>query len=135
MRTIKFRGKRIDNGKWIYGYLADVDKTSIGNIGIINSRPFSGVEESSMVNADTIGQFTGVLDQRGNEIYEGDIIKTKFIKNGKSDERKSEVSFCYSEFRCDYEPELKVPLGGIARCAEVIGNIHDNPELLKGGAQ
>lgn len=65
-REIKFRGKQIDNGEWVYGYLADEDY-----INDINSIDLSSIE----VDRDTIGQFTGLLDKNGKEIYEGDIVE------------------------------------------------------------
>ena len=64
-RTIKFRGKRIDDGKWIYGYLAGTD--SINNMDEV-AYPNEDVDPA------TIGQFTGLLDKNGKEIYEGDVV-------------------------------------------------------------
>ncbi len=116
MRTIKFRGKSLHNGKWVCGYLSDVDNTPIGKVGIINSKPFSGCEESTMVIAESIGQFTGVLDGRNQEIYENDIVATYFDGH------------CVST-----NNGLLTNIGG--KSWLVIGNIHDNPELMKGGAQ
>lgn len=135
MRTIKFRGKRIDNKKWVYGYLADEDY-----INDINSIDLSSIE----VDRDTIGQFTGLFDKNGKEIYEGDIVE-KIVINGygfgfigemgfdngvfgiKHKTCKGYIvsSFVYSSDWNDghahgtvlYEYELK-------------GNIYDNPELL-----
>lgn len=65
MREIKFRGKRLDNGKWVYGYLADENY-----INDINTFDLSSIE----VDSDTVGQYTGLNDANGKEIYEGDII-------------------------------------------------------------
>lgn len=69
-REIKFRGKRIDNKKWVYGFLADEDY-----INDIDSIDLSSIE----VDIDTVCEFTGLLDKNGKEIYEGDIISV----NGK----------------------------------------------------
>lgn len=128
MRVIKFRGKTLHNGKWVYGYLSDVDSTPIGKVGIINSKPFSGCEESTMVIAETIGQFTGLHDKNGKEIYEGDIVSIEAIKS-----RINKVVEWNSERACwDAGGENRIDLYAFCYC-EVIGNIYDNPELLKGG--
>ena len=125
MRTIKFRGKKLHNGNWVCGYLTDVDNTPIGKVGIINSKPFSGCEESSMVIAETIGQFTGLYDKNGKEIYEGDIVSIEAIKS-----RINKVVEWNSERACwDAGGENRIELYAFYHC-EVIGNIYDNEELL-----
>lgn len=119
-RTIKFRGKRIDNDEWVYGYLADEDY-----INDIDSIDLSSIE----VDRDTVGQFTGLLDKNGKEIYEGDIIKGFDIT----------IEVWYSEDKACFIAEMKEPqndmvdiLGGYDTARmEIIGNIYDNPELIK----
>jgi YopX protein. len=128
MRTIKFRGKSLHNGKWVCGYLSDVDNTPIGKVGIINSKPFSGCEESTMVIAESIGQFTGVLDGRNQEIYENDIVATYFDGHCTY---QGEVRFEAGRFIVSTNNGLLTNIGG--KSWLVIGNIHDNPELMKGG--
>lgn len=119
-RTIKFRGKRIDNGEWVYGFLADEDY-----INDIYSIDLSSIE----VDRETVGQFTGLFDKNGKEIYEGDIIKGFDIT----------IEVWYSEDRACFIAEMKDPqndmvdiLGGYdTERMEIIGNIYDNPELIK----
>ena len=127
-REIKFRGKSLHNGKWVCGYLSDVDNTPIGKVGIINSKPFSGCEESTMVIAESIGQFTGVLDGRNQEIYENDIVATYFDGHCTY---QGEVRFEAGRFIVSTNNGLLTNIGG--KSWLVIGNIHDNPELMKGG--
>lgn len=139
MRTIKFRGKNLHNGKWVCGYLSDVDNTPIGKVGIINSKPFSGCEESTMVIAESIGQFTGLHDKNGQEIYEGDILTWRSIICEEDPVMTWELPvtfyngcFCLND---DFDMTLisviydSEEFGGV----KIIGNIHDNPELMKGG--
>ena len=130
MREILFRGKRTDNGRqWVYGYFFK----SWGNCYILH-----GMVE---VVPETIGQFTGLKDKNGTNIFEGDILEIS-IKD--SDEKivykfgAVEFSTRSLEYIIRSKEGLVCGFNSILNSAgfyefglEVIGNIYDNKELLK----
>ena len=136
MRKILFRGKRADNKEWCFGDLLQVPSKNFCSI----------IEQKSLatnrtVKAETVGQYTGLTDKNGKKIYEGDIVKhfnncgddydigeiyydTEFVgwrrtTNGKFHNKTLILTYKLNP-NCIYE---------------VIGNIHDNPELLKEGVK
>ena len=137
MRTIKFRGKRIDNGEWVYGSL-DLTDNSATIMWDRTDNDGDTVPWFANVDPDTVGQFTGLLDKNGREIYEGDI----FTVNGKYPKlieyRQEYAGFCMAntydlEDRPYIEPWQRIHLDwwtDYKRGIMLIGNIHDNPELL-----
>ena len=130
-----FRGKRIDNGKWVYGDLRHD----------YNGKPrcicdYCG---SNPVDPDTVGERTGLRDKNGKLIFEGDIISIRFEGDY---EPPSAPDVWYANAKVIWQAEYLgwyANFGGYDELSMweydnvddvvVIGNIHDNPELLKGG--
>ena len=133
MREILFRGKRTDNGKWIYGnycYAELIDKS--GYEDLIIEQPADG--ETRRVIPKTVGQYTGLKDKNGKRIFEGDIVYCK----SRLDNANMVVIFECGQFRMVLSENYRSYQTNSGfydiNCfdKEVIGNIYDNPELLKG---
>lgn len=136
-RTIKFRGKPFDNKKWHYGHYSDFNHNPDGlsKMSYWITTPAGGC--TIQANPHTIGQFTELCDMNEKEIYEDDILKV-YIGNGKYELRqiywwqgaywtKRVKSYgAYGE-----EPQTLSFYFTNKIEVEVIGNIHDNPELIK----
>jgi len=141
MRTIKFRGKRIDNGEWVYGYyyfetfLNDKPDCSM----IVEHRPdlmlVSGAADNNNwwreVVPESVGEFTGLKDKNGKEIYEGDIVKFKGNIIGKIMWGNKRMAYFFAD-----KENNGSELGFIIHCRKgelpkIIGNIYEHSELLK----
>lgn len=119
MREIVFRGKRTDTGEWVFGYLADE-----AYINDINTIDLSSIE----VDPDTVGQYTGLKDRDGKEIYEGDLLLfVGMVWEVGYNENLASFVLC-TEYGIG-----STPLGEMIRSFDfkISGNIHDNPELLE----
>lgn len=131
MREYLFRGKRSDNGEWIEGSLIVYDWDN-RYVSIYSTEE----EIAFQVEPDTVGHWTGFRDNDGDRIYEDDILKMiTRVKDGKK--RIHTVEWCdkcgmwvlpgvtddklETDFTCFWGDDFKI-----------IGNIHDNPELLGG---
>lgn len=133
MREILFRGKRIDNGEWVYGYYVEAEKLDkSGTEYFIIEKPADG--KSHKVIPETVGQCTESTDKNGTKIFEGDIVAVNI--NG----RRTICTVNWTEFVAHFQlwqintlPKTPTALNLGNYDCEVIGNIHDNPELLKGG--
>ena len=145
MREILFRGKRVDNGEWIEGFYAHSGE-----------KKYILIDNDIAVNPDTIGQYTGLTDKNGKKIFEGDILHFKAYRGGgfacpigtdiyyrvlfghcnpDMDTLSEYVGFWALGKNYDeddlYEDGNSINYLVNSHGAYVIGNIHDNPELLR----
>ena len=160
MREILFRGKRVDNGEWVEGGLCDYDSgVSIFVVnhydGDLYEPPYTDLDEIEVV-PETVGQYTGLVDKDNERIFTGDILKYTRKNCHNVYEKEFETFFkggdlvTYLEIYYDdtcaafkfrhYDENKKLFGSGFLifndsradeNILEIIGNIHDNPELLE----
>ena len=163
MREIKFRGKRLDNGEWVYGNLVELrnpfnheDSPACFIMPKeVNIADPDSIAEQEVVDPATVGQFTGRLDSEGREICEGDVIKVihsfalafgcnrkqkirgaydlewqkdDFGQDGVTYFRNYQIELGRRDFWIGRNGSVQHPLRNLS--GFIIGNIHDNPELL-----
>lgn len=147
MREILFRGKQIDNGEWVYGNLInkiDPNKSlPVFWTSLIHDGALTAIE----VIPETVGQFTGLTDKNGKKIFEGDVLQKWDVDY----EKCEQLNYEYDEYpmritKKDVATMDRFPCFWLKNESfgyegedlespnewEVISNIHDNPELLKG---
>ena len=131
MREILFRGKQVGNDQWVEG---DLRHLETGGVGIVTEQNLFAV----VVHPETVGQYTGLKDKNGQRIFEGDILReqrfhfgdifyiiewgessfgARLHRNGKTSDIVTAIDDSEYGFSTDN--------------LEIIGNIHDNPELIK----
>lgn len=147
MRDILFRGKRVDNGKWVEGYYTELPCGSLGatifsnddelvcedtesyitkvftkqHTNYSNSNPLQVIEsEKYEVIPETVGQFTGLCDKNGRKIFEGDIVESPNGTQGFIEWQNAECAFLV-DIGDDWQTMDDCPY-------EVIGNKYDNKE-------
>ena len=130
MREILFRGKRTDNGEWVYGDLIqNVDCLKIRE----QEKSIKKIAKSYEVDLETVGQFTGLLDKNGKKIFEGDIVLGLFLFDMSIN---AVVKFRDGAFGLEWRRGEIIEFNAFTSLCnityEIIGNIYDNPELLEG---
>lgn len=136
-REIKFRGKRLDTGEWIYG---DLIRNVEDAFAIV---PPFGISTDRLgeyeVHEETIGQFTGLQDKNGKEVYEDDFVRipatmlnAEIIGVVKYEKGSFFVRSIFSGCSSDLGWVFRERMVG-EPTAQIIGNIYDDSELLKGG--
>lgn len=137
MRTFKFRGKRIDNGEWIYGSLVVETYPDFCNyfIRTKDEEDWTSRYKDVPVDKNTLGQFTGLYDKNNKEIYEGDIIIGDIPELVSSQNLIGIVEYEGSAFIIEFPNRASWQIQKVGFCSfinyKVIGNIYDNPELLE----
>ena len=134
IREVKFRGKSVD-GQLVYGIPI---KTHIGIYMVIEENPhvcsvygYMEIDEFVKVDENTIGQFTGLYDKNGKEIYEGDIVHLDAWSPYAMQIVFLEGAFCLADEDGHYLGDIHyIHHAEVEQCT-VIGNIYDNSELLK----
>ena len=126
MREILFRGKRIEDKEWVYGTYMAHDRDGHA---IFNRNFGDGTLQGFEVIPETVGQYTGLDDKNGVKVFEGDIVRehandyTPIYQNG--------IYMAYNVDKIN-DPYVSTQFNVIWRNGcEVIGNIHDNPELME----
>ncbi|MBF2569776.1 hypothetical protein IA939_10125 [Listeria welshimeri] len=146
MREIEFRGKRIDNGEWVYGNLMQFEDS--GTFIFADERKGAStltyahfiINNMHAIDERTIDQYTGVKDKNGKKIFGGDIVafsEDDFHVFNSQVEYFSEDGYpafdikVPSDYYFDSNVFSEVSMSGLHEI-EVIGNIHENPELMEG---
>lgn len=142
MREIIFRGKRLDNGEWAEGfYISHLNACHY--IIPLRTGGYEAMDNSFYVykwfevDPSTVGQYTGLKDKHGKRIFAGDILGSRYDKMYPDDVAIEVVKWFRNGWYIQQEnnPPDALCEYGVLPYSEVIGNIHDNPELLKEEAQ
>lgn len=130
MREIRFRGKRVDTGEWVYGHYVFAGVYGDDPVHRIIWQDGEGTSHSVIVDPETVSECSGIKGKSGKDIYEGDIVRPNIETDIEGEVVQSVFSKGYFGVTdaAAFEHE---PLFLHANTCEVIGNIYENPELLK----
>lgn len=153
MREIKFRGKRIDNGEWVYGYyinqyVGECNEATgawedvLRSFILKESHEDYSFENTHRVDPQTVGQYANIQDDDGNDLYEGNIVDGQAIACNGGFKYRGKVIFYKQNNVHGWHVEdedggawelkqlaTRISLDHIT--GRIVGNIHDNPELLE----
>lgn len=146
MREILFRAKRLDNGEWVEGIPI---QNHIGTFICFDENPhychqygYMEIDKIIQVDPETVCQYTGETDKNGQKIWENDIIDASdcwWNACGPAGHSSPIILVEWSDYLCGYDPFANYDCDcGVyiePNQVKVIGNIFDNPELLKGGTE
>ncbi len=148
MREIEFRGQRCSNGKWVYGYYIESKISWRGHkphkswiaSGAISNGGFFNILGRYAIKDDTVSQFTGLHDKHGKKVFEGDIVEVDDFTSAYTSKYRGVVKMYRGYWCVEYEDSILEMTAHpmlffddfADRKTEVIGNIFDNPELMKG---
>lgn len=121
-----FKGKRIDNGEWEIGSLISMPYGRYMIDRVADSRRFR-----VMIDPSTICQCTGLRDKNNNLIWENDVVKGKYLNKGKLYRLIGEIKYACQAYRIEGVKQYKGYYAELDKTYEVIGNVFDNPKLLK----
>ena len=127
MREILFRGKCIANGEWVQGYPCRYGWIGKEKDYIIPD--YASALYTAEIDPETVGQYTGLTDMNGRKIFEGDTVWNSYDEDyGKVewDNDMAKFIITFPTFTVDFANVYGEEL-------EIVGNVYDNPELLKGG--
>lgn len=128
-REIKFRGKSIYDEEWLYGSLVKIEKDRYAVIPPLNDIEIGKSIGMYDVCLDTVGQFTGLFDKNGKEIFEGDILLVDDYEGVRIYNKVGIKDGCFG-YIGEYSGDL-LPFCHYNVSEEIAGNIYDNPELIE----